>query len=111
MLGCVSRQPHVNKRNPVSFLVFPFLDGIGLKPQFRVKQEAGNILIETRYCYLGGLMLRESKVNHLFHKIATYAAPTGCRGNNDIANGATATSVPAIEVGEGNDFPVKLHHR
>lgn len=57
MLGCISRQPHVNKSNPNPFLVFPFLDGIWLKPQLRVKQEASNVLIETRHRYLGGLML------------------------------------------------------
>jgi hypothetical protein len=56
-IGCVSRQPHVNKRNPIPFLVFPLLDGIRLEPQFRVKQQASNVLIETRHCYLGGLVL------------------------------------------------------
>lgn len=53
----ISLQPHVNKRNPISFFVLPLLDGIRLKPQFRVKQQASNVLIETGHRYLRSLML------------------------------------------------------
>jgi hypothetical protein len=101
----------VNKCNPISFLVFPFLDCIRLKTQFRVKQQASNVLVETRYCYLGGPMFRESKVNHLFDEIPTYAAPAGCRGNNDVSNGATAANFPAVAVAEGDNFTIKLYYR
>ncbi len=56
-------------------------------------------------------MFRESKGNHLFNEIPAYAAPAGCRGNNDVSNGATAASFPAVEVGEGDNFTVKLYYR
>lgn len=100
----------MNKRNPISSPVFPFLDRKGLKTQFWVKQQAGNVLVETRYRYLGGLMFRERKGNHPFNEIPPYAATAGRRGHNDVSNGATTTNFPAVEVGKADNDTVKLHY-
>ena len=56
-------------------------------------------------------MFGESNGNHPFDEIPTYAAPAGCRENNDVSNGATAASFPAVEVGEGDNFTTKLYYR
>ncbi len=104
----ISLQQHVNKRNPISFFVLPFLDGVGLKSQFRVKQQAGNILIETRHGYFGGLMFGERKVNHPLDEVPAHATPTGGRRNNDVPDGTTAARFPAIEVGEPGNFTPML---
>ena len=77
MLGCISRQPHVNERFSISFLVFSLLNGIRPKPKFWVQQQAGNILIEAGHCYLGCQMFRESKVSHLLDEVLADAAPSG----------------------------------
>lgn len=109
--ACISRQTHVNERNPASFPVFSPLDGIRLKPEFWVQQQAGDVLIEAGHGYLAGQMFRESKVRHLLDEIAADAASSGSRGNDDVSDSATAASFPAVEIGEGGDLAVESERR
>ena len=64
----------MNKRHSTAVLVLPFLDGKRLKPEPRIQQQAGNVLIETRHSDLGGLMPGEGRINHPLDQIATHAA-------------------------------------
>ena len=107
----LARQSHVNERNPVSVLVFPFLNGIRLKSQFGVEQQARKVLMETGYPDLGGLMFYESQVNHPFDEIRPHAPSTGCRGDDEIADRTTAAGFLAVKIGKSHNRAIEFNHR
>ena len=101
----------MNQRKPIAFPVLSLLDGIGLKPEFWIEQQASKVLIEAGHADLGGQMFRESKLSHLLHQIAANATPSGPRGHDDISNRTTAARLPAVEIGEGDNLTIKLYNR
>jgi hypothetical protein len=102
--------PHVDQDLPAAFPVGSFFDGIGLKAQGRIEQQAIDVVIKAGQGDFRSLVFFVGNVEHDLHEVAADAAAPGRGGDDDVADGAGPSFLPEVEIGKADDFSVPLHH-